>query len=236
MNTINPNNNLSFCNDFSFLSQFSSGIEYCHYEQQIDISSSLLSEEKQEITFVLKIKHILVKWKKWITHHTGHIIDQPENKLLRKSQFLIKKISTDTACTSGLLVLTSVGIASEIIPRWSDNTDNFDNLPNNIPSKLDGEDANLQPITFPASQQKWLMYSTQASGSLMAIPPRQNQPSLAGLPSFWSTLDFVDAAKYLTLNQFNSFDRNKLSAYPENSVTYHIEDKLMAIPSSRNFP
>lgn len=233
MNTINPNNNLSFCNDFSFLSQFSSGIEYCHYEQQIDISSSLLSKEQQEITCVLKIKQILFKCKKWITHHTGHIINQPENKLLRKSQFIIKKISTDTACTSSLLVLTSVGIASEIIPRWSDNTDN---LPNNIPSKLDGEDANLQPITFPASQQKWLMYSTQASGSLMAIPPRQNQPSLAGFPSFWSTLNFVDSEKYLPLNQFNSFAHNQLSAYPANSVTYHIENKLMAIPSSRNSP
>lgn len=233
MNTINHNYNLSFGNDFSFLSQFSSGIEYCHYEQQIDISSSLLSEEKQEINFVLKIKQILAKCKKWITHNTCQPINQPENKLLRKSQCLIKKISTDTACTSSLLVLTSVGIASEIIPRWSNNTDN---LPNNLPSKLNDEDANLQPITLLASQQKWLMYSTQASGSLMAIPPRQNQPSLAGFPSFWSTLDFVDSAKYLTLNQFNSFDRNKLSAYPANSVTYHIEDKLMAIPSSRNYP
>lgn len=234
MNTINHNNNLSFCNDFSFLSQFSSGIEYCHYEQQIDISSSLLSEEQQEINFVLKIKQILVKCKKWITHHTDRPINHPENKLLRKSQFLIKKISTDTAYTSSLLVLTSVGIASEIISRWSDSTDN---LPNSIPSKLNAEDANLQPITFPASQHKWLMYSTQASGSLMAIPPRQNQPSLAGFPSFWSTLDFVNSEKYFPLSQFNSFAHNKLSAYPANSVTYHIEDKLMAIPtSSRNSP
>ena len=224
MNTIKQNNNLSFSHDFNLLSQFSSGIEYCHYEQQIDISSSFLSEEKQEITFLLKIKQILVKCQKCIINHTCPQIKPVENELLRKSQLLIKKISTDTAYTSSLLVLTSVGIASEITPIWSNNTNN---LLNNISSKLN-----------PVSQHKWLMYSTQASGSLMAIPPRQNQPSLAGFPSFWSTLDFANSEQYFPLSQFNSFDNNQLSTHSSNSVTYHIDDKLMAIPkpSFSNLP
>lgn len=271
MNKLEPNHDLSLRDDYSFLSQFSSGIEYCGYEKQIDLSSSLLAQEKQEIALALKIKQILTTWKKFIIKYNCQQIEQKENQLVvEKSKFLRKKLSTETAWTSSLLALTSVGIMAKIAPIWSEINQIFSlktpllkttislkgsadrlfpllvieeidlimfgrNDVNNVQNKTLVEINNVvlsQPINSPMNQQKWLMCQTKTNGSLMAIPLLHNQLSLAGFPSFLSTLDIGDSKKDSHVNQFDLLNQNKLLSYSSDSVTYHIEDNLMATPKT----
>ena len=274
MNKLESNHDLSFHNDLSFLSQFSTGIEYCDYEQQIDLSISFLSEEKPEIALGSKIKQILTKWTKRIGHYNCRLATERENQLLENFQLLIKKISTETAWVSSLLALTSVGIFSEIAPIWSEVNQNLllklpllknsinlknrgerlfpllameeidliifgrndvDNLSTKQPNKINNRDRDFglsPPIKFPVNNQEWLMYPTKVNGSLMAIPPLQNQPSVAGFSSFLSTLDRINFQRKHHLNPLNLFNKNKLLSEPLNSVTYHLDNKLMAIPNT----
>ena len=273
MNKLESNHDLSFHNELSFLSQFSTGIEYCEYEQQIDLSISFLGEEKPEIALGSKIKQILTKWQKRISNYNCQLATDKENQLVEKCQLLIKKISTDTAWVSSLLALTSVGIVSEIAPIWSGVNQNLwlklpllknsinlknhgerlfpllameeidliifrhhdgDDLSTKKPNKIHGGDRDFglsPPRKFPVNKQEWLMYPTKVNGSLMAIPPLQNQPSVAGFSSFLSTLDRTNPQGDYHLSKFNLFNKNKLLSEPLDSVTYHLDDKLMAIPN-----
>ena len=252
MKKLESNHDLSFVNNFSFSSQFSSGIEYCRYEQQIDLSISSFSEEKQKTAFTLKIKQILAKWKQWIISCYCPQVKYREHQLVEKSQLLLKKISTETAWVSSLLALASVGMVSEMAPIWSEVNQNLSltlpllNKAIRVPNSAEqlfpllaieeielitwgrNDVNNLQ--STKRNQQEWLMYQTKANGSLMAIPPLHNQPSLAGFPSFLSTLDFVNIQKDSHLNRFNLINQNNLLSSPLDSVTYNIEDKLMATP------
>ena len=239
MNNIESNERLSLNNNCHFLSPFPSGIEYCDYEQQIDISSSLLNEEKQQITFGVKIQQILVTCQNWLTKHNYQKNKQSKNKLLNQSKLILKKISADTAWKSSLLALTSVGIASELIPICFNFHQNsflrFASQGSISQEKYSDRYNDLQvlkSINHSESRQKWLTYQTQVSGSLMAIPPVQHQPSLAGFTLFLSTGDLMDSPNQFSLSQSILFNNYEFSTYPLNSDSYHIEGKLMAMPQS----
>ena len=275
MNKLESNHDLFFNSNLGFLGQFSSGIEYCEYEQQIDLSISFLSEEKPKTALVIKkIKQILTVCKKGIGNCNRHLFKYQENQLVGKSQLLLKKISTDTAWVSSLLALTSVGIVAEIAPIWSAVNQNLSlklplrknvfrlqnsvdrlfpllamseidlvilghddagNWQNQKSNKINDESHDWEisaPIQAPVNQQEWLMYPTKINGSLMAIPLLQNQPSVAGFPSLLSTLDTVNIPQDSNLIQFSLLEQNILPYSPSDSVTYHLEDSLMAIPKT----
>ena len=274
MDKLESNHDLSFNNNLSFLSQFSSGIEYCECEQQIELSINFLTEKKPKSAISIKIRQILTAWKKGIGNYNCHLFKYQENQLLEKSQWILKKLSTETAWVSGLLALTSIGLVAEIAPIWSEVNQNLllklpllknairwqrskarlfpllemseidsilfgrDDAGNGHNKKLNtinDENHNLEitsPITLPINQQKWLMYPTKTNGSLMAIPPLQNQPSVAGFSAFLSTLDMTNPSQESNLNQFAVFDRHELPYSPLDSVTYHLDDKLMATPKA----
>ena len=274
MDKLEPNHGLSFNNDLSFLSQFSSGLEYCEYEQQIDLSTNFIRVKKPRSAILLKIKQIFTAWKKEIGNYNCNLFKYQENQLLEKSQWILKKLSTETAWVSSLLALTSIGIVTEIasirsevnqnlslkLPllknaiRWQRSKarlfpllemseidsilfgrDDADNWHNKKLNTINDENHNLEitsPITLPVNQQKWLMYPTKINGSLMAIPPLQNQPSVAGFSSFLSTLDMTNSSQESNLTQLDLFNQHKLPYSPLDSVTYHLDDKLMATPKA----
>lgn len=264
MNKLELNHDISFDNDLNFLSQFSSGFEYCDYEQQqIDLSINLLAEEKPKINSSVKIKQLLAKWKKGFSNYNCPLVE--------KSQLLLKKVSTETAWVSSLLALTSIGIFSEIAPIWSQINQNlalklpffptaiglksstgrlfpllameeidliiglnqFDNWQSKKPNRIDRKEYDFRlspPKNSQANPKKWLMYETKVNGSLMAIPPLYNEPSVAGFTSFLSTLEFINFSQDFKVNQFNLLNKNTLPDEPSDSVTYNLENKLMATP------
>lgn len=274
MNKLEPNHDLSFNNDLSLSSQFSSGIKYCKYEQQIDLSINFLAEKKPKSAIIIKIGQVLTAWKKEISNFNCHLFKCRENQLLGKSQFILKKISTETAWVSGLLALTSVGIVAEIAPIWSEinqnsslklpllksairlqssaerlfpllaiseidlivvkhnDVDNWQSKKLNKINKKNHEVELLPPTKSPVNKQEWLMYPTKTNGSLMAIPPLQNQPSVAGFPSFLSTMDMANKPQDSNLNQSGLLTQAQFSYSSLDSVTYHLENKLMATPKA----
>ena len=125
MNKLEPNDGLYFSNDFRILSQFSSGIEYCGCEQQIELLDILIKEEKKELTFLQKARQVFSSWKNWLIRCFWRQFDKRENDFSLQSQLLIKNISHETAWASSLLALTSLGVTSEIIHRWPEVNQNL---------------------------------------------------------------------------------------------------------------
>ena len=187
MNNLGLNNDWYHRNNFNFLNQFSSGIEYCSFEQQIDIFNGLSTKQEDDI---------IEKKSKLFSQNVSHETTWAFSLLILASLSIASEIHNwnKSFKLSQLLVLKKTQIAEKQLPMYTMNSDSLLMAMPALPSQFSlAGIVSWRSTISSINRQKELdvndsnALDTQSSdlgGRLMAIPETVYRPHIPRIKFF----------------------------------------------------